>query len=260
MVIVTVAVGWVVLYIQYALTGDLTVQIGFWNLLNSILLTFNGGAINNIEYGINNPAWYICVLIICYAIGYFISFISKRTNTNAMNYVVAMVFIGLGIINYKIELPFANYYSARGYEAFFLGVILFRLYDKVKNTSLITVGAALTIAVITYCMFEHAVMIDDVEAINIFIFNPAILLFFIGINSFFRSKIWQILGGISFEIYIWHAVILVFFTCYWHLTSNASLLTWTGALLFSGVTVLVSVLSYLFVEPKVNAIMEKILL
>ncbi len=259
MVIITVVVGWVVLYIQYALTGDETISLGFWNLLNSCLLTFNGGVITNIEYGINNPTWYICVLLICYTLGYFISYISKITDTNTMNYVVGMVFIGLGILNYNIDLPFANYYSARGYEAFFLGIIIFTIYDSAKNKLLITLGAAFTIAVIVYCMFQHAIMIDDVEAINIFILNPAILLFFLGINNCFKTRLWYFLGGISFEIYIWHAVILVIFTCYMHLTADTRMLSWVGALIFAAVTTIVSLLSYVCVEPKVNALMKKFL-
>lgn len=69
--------------------------------------------------GINNPTWYISVLMLCYLILFVLNKAAHKCNINVNYLYIIMILIGIGVIEYSIEMPFFNAYSARGYYSFF---------------------------------------------------------------------------------------------------------------------------------------------
>lgn len=80
----------------YILLGEWyrDVAINFWSLYNSLFLLFAGGAVGNISRGINNPIWYLCVLIICHTILYLIHRLSNRYNISRVYRYILIVMVG----------------------------------------------------------------------------------------------------------------------------------------------------------------------
>lgn len=180
---------------------------GLWNLATSFTCAFIGVGVVLSELGFNNPLWYVCVLFICYAILYCLNRFSPKIGISVHYLYIGMVLLGLGIHYYKINLPFLNDYTSRGYVAFFLGMLLYELYKKHGSNKELYISSIILIAV---CFVGGAAlrMIDDQWAIFTFLLFPPVLFLFLGAEKFFSPKVFAMLGGVSFEMYLWHVPFL----------------------------------------------------
>lgn len=102
--------------------------VRLWIFFKCVTLTFSGGAATS-ELGLNNPTWYLCVLLICYAAYGVLLKLFDRLKINPLYGFFTMMLLGLGILDYQINLPFLNYQAARGYLCFFEGVVLVHIYN-----------------------------------------------------------------------------------------------------------------------------------
>ena len=121
------------------------VIIDYWVVLTSLTLQFSGGAVGNVSLGINNPIWFICVLLICHTFLYVIQKLSTKYQFPPVYGFICMIFLGVSAVTYKINLPFWNASVARGYYSFFLGSIIAFLLDKTKNRRVIYIFALVTV-------------------------------------------------------------------------------------------------------------------
>ncbi|MCQ2580134.1 MAG: acyltransferase [Treponemataceae bacterium] len=189
---------------------------GLWKLLNSLLLTKGGPIIFDIPF--NYPLWYLGVLLICYAIAYFIFYISRQKNISYITLYILTILAGISIYCNGINIPYLNCFSSRGYCAFFLGGLLNVFYYKCENLrkkalllSIICVILCVSAGVINFNLFY-----DDEFCqwgVATFLLSPSIVIIFLEIDKWFKAKWWSLLGGLSFEIYLWHASLLLLFAC-----------------------------------------------
>ena len=93
--------------------------INLWGALITALGVQDGWVFINPV--INNPVWYISVLLLCYIIFYFITYVSEKCNVTPVYGFVIMILIGCAVGNYNINLPFLNLGASRGYYSFFSG-------------------------------------------------------------------------------------------------------------------------------------------
>ena len=179
-------------------------------ILRGLLLIYCGGALPYKNVEPNCILWYICVLILCYAIYWIILFLQKRLKINARYLFIFMIFLGVGIISFSIDLPFLNFCSARGYLSFFFGVELVDLYATVKNKKRLSLISGLIIlSFIIYGIFDSKTLFGDgldQEMTLTFILYPAIIGFLtVGrLSCLFNNGFIKFLGSISFEIYLCH--------------------------------------------------------
>lgn len=175
----------------------------FWRTINSFLLTFQGGAVPNM-LGLNNPSWYLCVLLMCYTVFYGICWLSNKANVNCFWILLWFQLISLGGYFYSINLPFFNGVSQRGYIAFFGGVVLRLVYDyieKKKATLFMSIYFALVVA---YIILDFETYCADQWVINVFGIFPSCIILLCSLDSIISNKMMGMLGQISFEIYLWH--------------------------------------------------------
>ena len=190
-------------------------SIGIWKLLTSEFLVFSAGAVNLNESGINNPTWYLSVLMICYVVYGIILKIAQRTEIQSAYFCIAMLFGGVGILDYSINLPFANEEAARGYVSFFGGVILFRINEKYsekikKKIKFFRVG--LMISLVLLFGFSRGSLIDNQRYILIFVIYPLLLTWIMNsetLNGLLQNQIVENLGALSYEMYLWHVPVML---------------------------------------------------
>ena len=178
------------------------ITIGLWQLLNSITLTFAGGGTGNIDLGINNPLWYLCVLLICYVFVYIVNWISLRMNFNVKYLYFALMIAGISAVTYKLNIPFFNLATGRGYSAFFLGMLFYYIYKNIPKKILITYSILCFVLCGICAVYKNG--IDDQWGIFTFMIWPSVLIILLSCERFFSRESFHTLGAISFEMYLWH--------------------------------------------------------
>ncbi len=160
-------------------TGALWGEKGFsfWSTLISCAGLQDGWIFKN--PGLNNPLWYVSVLILCYAIFYLLTKVSGRLNVSDTCLYVGMILLGLGIHSWQIDLPFLNFDAARGYYAFFTGLLLARWFKALqpKAGQLCAAGVLLVILTLLFAM-APAFMSTGANYTLTFLYFPALLFIF----------------------------------------------------------------------------------
>lgn len=211
---------------------------------------------------VNNPTWYISVLILCYIIFYFISWISSNRVSGGVVqssycYVIVML-IGLGITTYTISLPFLNEYTARGYFSFFFGIILGKWLYKTKITRCIWCVSIAILLAMTYVLVKHIELIGP--AILTVVYYPALIVFFEypPVAKLFRHEWISTVGKISYDVYIWHCplfivVYLFIGTFHWDINLDSVV----SMIIFTVITFLVGTFSYFVIERHLDKVVDR---
>lgn len=93
---------------------------------------------------------------------------------------------------------------------FFLGMLLYEIYEKHSKEKKLFIISVFISFVVLFCIVKNH-MIDDQWSIFTFLLFPPVLFLFIGMEKFFSSKVFSVLGAVSFEIYLWHSPFLLFY-------------------------------------------------
>lgn len=150
-------------WLYYGLVGNWfdEVEIDIWNAIASLMLISHGSFVRNITIAANNPIWYLCVLLICYVILWTLSKFSERSGLAIEYLCVAMVLLGVGVRIVGVDWPFFNYYTARGYMSFFLGVLISQLLKKCgeREKQYLKVGAGVALLVAGVLVIKGQVVV-----------------------------------------------------------------------------------------------------
>lgn len=216
---------------------------------------------------VNNPTWYVSVLIWCYIVFYVVTYFAKRIGFDERYGYIAMIFVGFGINTYQLNLPFLNSSVARGYVAFSGGVLLgmfsekhLRNYDCRINKKLQLLSVMVIITICWMAIFHTHWLADGFNYILVFLFYPAVIIF---IQNDFLKKIFShnwigTLGAITFDVYVWHAVMLMAL----RLLSEKGVLTFDFSMrstmwLTTCMAFAIGTVSYFFIEKQINRILKK---
>ncbi len=156
---------------------------------------------------INNPLWYLSVLIFCYIVFYVLVRAAQRLRISPYYLFGLMIFLGAAIRSYCIELPFLNYSMSRGYCSFFAGILLAALLRGRKPGKLVLWLCVLDVAVITALMCtDHFALIGDMQHVLTFLYYPALIVLFRSDAAarVFCKPVFGLLGKVSFNVYVWH--------------------------------------------------------
>ena len=182
-----------------------------WGTIIDSLGIQNGGVFK--DQIVNFPTWYCSVLLLMYVVFYIsVKFASKK-NISPYYIFVGLIMLGCAIRTYEINLPFLTRNTARGFYAFFTGLILAKFLNNNKE---ITKKQIIISSVIVYlyllCWFTYRdLLTEGIEYILTFILYPSIIILF---NSRALKKIFSFKGikklsEISFSVYIIHASLIV---------------------------------------------------
>lgn len=213
--------------------------------------------------GANNPTWYLSVLLICYIIYYFVLWLAKIMKVTPIYFFVMIMLLGLGINFYGIELPFLNWTAARGYIAFFWGVILCCILTKscsiarLKGSSII-----ILVAVFILTIWNPNEMWDNFSMILTFLIYPAVIVLLLTSNmlkTILEHKIFGTLGGISFEMYLWHVPIMLIIANIHYLLGYKPEYSWISMGIFTVITFVTAAILFVFVEKPLTLYLNRCL-
>lgn len=242
--------------------GALDYHVSIWGLVTNSLGIQEGWGIPNL--GVNNPIWYVSVLLWCYILFFFVVWLAKRINTSPEKFFLFIIIIGIGIKTYALQLPFLNSQISRGYTAVFTGVLLAGLVKEsyIKVSSWKTQFTSVCIVVLgVYCYFYHKIWIEDgFVYLLVFLFFPAIII--IAQSGVFRSVFkvsWLgTIGRIMFDVYVWHCTVLVLLRCLknldWFVFPSDQRISMYIVLV---VILIIGTLSYFFIERPIDRAIKR---
>lgn len=180
----------------------------FFSFILSLLGLNSGWFINHDMYSINGPAWFISIIIICYVV--FFALISLTKNDKLKENIGLFALIVLGVYLYlnPQKLPLLYGSCGRGYLNFFLGIVIAKSFEKIKNVkeqAIAGIGAAFVL-VLFMIMFK-ANNLGSLDLSIVLGFNVPIFILFTTIPVFrwiSDNKIVKFLGSISFSLYLWN--------------------------------------------------------
>ena len=210
MLIFSGGVSFFVDYIYYEKIMMERLPYTIWGVVTSLLGTSRW---LDDRFMVNNPMWYISVLLFCYIVFFGTTYVAKRLKINP--YILYCILIYWGIECKKGAMSLAIFSNAmgRGYSCFFFGIVLqylFKKYhavDKIKNLFFSIVG--LWGFVCIYKSFPVYIG-EDLENVLIFLVFPLVILIFKSkyVSGFFKNDILKNLAGISFNAYLWHLTVI----------------------------------------------------
>ncbi|MCR5794383.1 MAG: acyltransferase [Solobacterium sp.] len=164
---------------------------------------------------INGPIWYISILFLNMLLFGFISS-CRLTKPQKKACFAVMIALGLSVMNLKWGFTFLAQKTARGYAAFFTGVLLGLFADRIRYKGLIGwTGVLLTAALSVIGRYAGMNLIGDNIIVYTFVLTPALLLLSDtkpftsdAVSNGFTSY----LGRISFPIFLTHIPCYVLFS------------------------------------------------
>lgn len=195
-------------------------EVSVWSLLISCLGIQCGWINQDQSYGVNETLWYISVLLLCYIVFWITTKLAIKLKINEIYLYLFVIFCGMGIRDFKISFSFINGWAARGYYAFFAGLILAWLvkkYSLAQNQKIKVVCFLVCCVLSVFYCFVHFLYrrhylsdIDfathNIRYILVFVVYPSLIIisFIEPVGRLFNNVFMEGLGQISFDVYIWH--------------------------------------------------------
>ena len=207
---------------------------------------------------VNNPTWYVSVLLLCYLIFYLVNYLAGKCHVNVNYLYFSIIFIGMGTLSYGINLPFINNIAGRGYYAFFFGIVLANFLSKHKKSinkySIIAIMIiSLTIYYIYYLQ-KNGQSFDDFYWLT-FAFVPSFIILAETkvIRKIFSGRFWSLLAKSAYNVFIWHVCMEMLYKYllfkYPELLKYAE---WKMMLYALGIDWTVGILSYFLIEKPIT--------
>lgn len=214
---------------------------------------------------INSPTWYISVWFLCLILLYCIVYVSEKIHISVNYFFVSMIFVGIGIDYYLINLPFFNGNTSRGYVAFYSGIIfadvVIKRQDRKRLEDIVCVLIAFLIPWLIYK--DYWLVQKDVRYIMTFIYYPALLWLCTSkrLLLFLDCKLIEKCGQISYSVFMWHFPMLIaMYVVIQIFCLDINLHSVQTMILFTVICFGVGIISLNFVEKPINRTIKHIFL
>ena len=223
-------------------------KINIWNV---IISAFGLQALENAIF-INNPLWFVGVLLFCYIQMYLIVIISGKLSLNPAPFFLMMIVIGIIVYNSGLNTILVNSRTARGLYGFFWGLLLAYIVKRIKSSKTIDILAFLIVIVVPFLIpFANEFVNQKMNYIMTFGYYSAVILLFTSetVSSLFSHRTWSTLAEVSYNIYVWHAPMFVLYAIFFFVIGNVPDFSNIGTLIMMILGIyIVGVLSYQFID------------
>lgn len=155
---------------------------------------------------INNPLWYVSILLLCQIILMFMGkFLKKPALFYGTCLLLVIPFMAYRLKHLGVELHFDHLF--KGFYSFFFGVILAGLLKKRTTPNWLGfLGIGLVTLFAVLFELDVQVVVDYEILFSIYLVFPALLMFFMSefVTKTVTGKVTDLLGAVSFDIYVWH--------------------------------------------------------
>jgi len=176
-------------------------------IITSLTLTHAGWII---EYtpAINNPTWYLCIMIICFIVYFGLKQFAKNDKFIVIicSFLVSLT-AAILYVDYHTEIkriPFLRPSNCRGYSAFFEGVMIGVVLDQFKRKTDYIIYTIIPLAIVSTLGIVKRGWSD--YYLLVYFIYPAVVFFSVLVPQI-QSRIVRSLSAISFEVYLWHVPI-----------------------------------------------------
>lgn len=225
-------------------------------IICSYLLVFRGWPFLS-RLGINNPAWYLCILIICYLLFYVFSLLGRRLKVKRYILIIGLLIILDGLFWFDRLPSFVFGDALRGYRTFFLGVLLAELLSVLPKKLTFFASTGMIGGFVMILLIAPELFFAKQKLLLVaLLFCPVI-----GLATVFsdvRCNIFRFLGKVSFSVYLWHLPIMSLLTLIERLAGievERSYLTMVATALLIE---LLAILIHLFVEKPIDRLIKKL--
>ena len=234
--------------------------IYLWGIISSAIGIQGGWALPN--PCINNPIWYISVLLLCEIILYVFVGISKKHQIPLEVFYTVMIFLGMGIMEYNINLPFMNVMTCRGFYAFFWGLMLASILSKRQPSRIVAIISGVIVVGLPFLIAFTASSFTE-EGSNYlmtFIYFTAVVLVFTtkGVNWLFSSRLWEVFAEIAYNTYMWHSCVFIMVAIFFFVMNIVPDFTDIGTIVgMASVSCVVGAISYFCIEKPMRKMVGK---
>ena len=192
----------------------------------------------------NGPIWSVSLEIIIYFLFFFL-IISFKKNRILKSILLLIIFITIRKISADNFLQIINMKIINCGMLFFEGVLIFYLFNKLKNIKLMfSIGSILFI-------------ISIIGNFKIYIFLPSILIIFLSFENYIKenlSSFFSFLGNLTYGTYLWHVPLQISLIIFIKNSgiSFSIINTKIFFLIYLSILITLSVLSYHFFEKKMR--------
>ncbi len=253
-----------ILYAAKGVTWSFSATIAFRDLVMDCIL--GGQGVLGRTPTLNGPVWYVGVLMECYIIAFAIQ---KLAAKEKLYFLYALPIVAGAYINLSgiVDKPFFNTTVSRGLISFFIGVLLSiyfkEVYDKAGTTHKVMVKIAAAVIILFAVWIARAelwpLMFTDVNCFLATLVYPAVAVLCYDFTLFNRlcdTKPIRYLGSISFGIYLWNFPVLCFVFMLIIFGVIPNITDWRMVIIVFVLHILAGVLSYEFLEKKINALLR----
>ena len=163
---------------------------------------------------INSPTWYISVLFLCLLLLYLLTRLAQKTGKDTGIFCAGMILLGVAGWEFILRagpecptIPFWNIYSARGYYAFFMGVLLAKLKERGIPVSVQIVWLAAGCGTLLWYLLAPGLLLSRINVVLALVIFPPFLLLLVSDRALGASGTWKgivRLGKLSYSVYLWH--------------------------------------------------------
>lgn len=215
MAILACAACWIIAYSRKIVCGSWPNNgIAYWSIkcvFSSFMLLFRGWPFLRMT-GINNPTWYLCVLLICYFYYYLVQVInSKRPRNNIFCYSFMIIIpVALDFLRRKFSTYTGVYYGdlPRGMETFFLGSLLAELLLKMDKKRIQYLLAVFSVGFVIVCICHPGLLVSRQRLMACSFIYPALIMIAY-LLDYYQNTLFEKLGQISFEMFLWHTPVML---------------------------------------------------
>lgn len=252
---ISVAAEAILTYILLFMTGGGEYPFGLLDILVNALGADWGIFQTKI---INQPTWYISVLLICYLEMYIVVRLSERIKVNVNYFYLFMILIGVAANTYGWSGFLINTEIARGMVSFFTGTLLAQYLEQIPKCNKEWALILLPVSFLLLLKYRYKFVESGTFVFyTLFIWVPVVILAIRNIpQRFFGAELINVLGRCSYGVYLWNEPLAIVRNIFSDKT-GVNLQTGRAMAGFTVCNWIVGICSYFFIERSISRMFKR---
>ena len=181
---------------------------------------------------INNPMWYVSVLLLCLAVFYFVTRRCRKADNLVLAYgmVIALGLVMRWMCVDGFKAPFFNIDIARGLISFFIGLelaLVIKRHPRIVNAASIVAAITAICLFVAFCATNRDGLVGSETSqyyALVFLVYPSVIVICKApiLTRLFSSERLSFVGGCAYNMYVWHLpLIFLYCTAFYGLGLNS---------------------------------------